>query len=500
MSQEETPNNGQEETPDWQEKIQAEKEALAETAKQQTPEVTVEEVPPSPAKPTDSGLDPDKCSDASRTMSMCNRTSEEIAPQVEKALDPEKVDAEKRRMIIQDREHLITRLLGTDRTPATTSQAQYATEAMRETKDPSKLVAVDIDKTSRGDTSYPQEVSGTAASVAFTARIRGIKKVYLYNSGFYVCLRPMDLSELDEFYMEVDHDGNELGRIVGGLMFLVHDTFLKDKFMDVLQTAVIDSNLKGWDRKTVLRDNISAQDLDTLYWAICSMMHKNGIKLDLICGHEECGHISKDQLMGIDRMRIVDTSVIPEEALRFLLADEQVTHKDLTRYRDEILAMKSSFTHKNVQFDLRVPTMGEVLTYSKELMSVIVSKTNEDYSLANAKVIRSVMINYNRNFTPWISRVTYLREDGTPDVTARDTAGIHAVLSLNDDSEDEGVILDKIGKFTRTTKLSHIGYAVLKCAKCGESSSDAVNGFKAWDAQSLFTSLTSLKLEQIGMA
>lgn len=513
---------------DWAKKIEEEKQQQQEESKSETPEIVVDSeekqidavsadvVEASITEPSadandapnvnpnhHDGLDPNKAIDAQYHISMTNTNPVENAKTIGNVLSDTKLNDDQRRAIYRDKDHYINRLLQTDGNAANSLQAMFATESMSNTKDPESLTVSDKDKTSHGKKSYGpinSELSGKNAALAFTARIKGIKKVYLYNSGFYVCLRPMDLNELDSFYTEVDQDGQELGRIVGGLMFLVHDMHLKTKFMELLQSITVTSNLVGWDRKKTLMDNISIQDLDTLYWAVCSMMHKNGIKVDLICGHDECKHITHNQLMDINRMRIVDPSGMSADALKFLISDEPVKPEQLEKYRKETLDMSHTFTYNHLRFDLNVPTVGEVIRYNKDLMAEIVGATNDEYTLNNEKITRSIMINYNRNFTPWIKKISYIDDSGNVEFSCRDVSGIHAALALNDDSADEGVILHEITAFIRETKLSHVGYAVLSCAKCGKSSTDAINGYKAWDAQGLFTSLTYLKLGLIGMA
>jgi len=507
MSEEQNSNEPNELTEkEWQEKIAKEKEE-----KQSSPEIIVEE--PDQVKSIEQpiidkdvnnnespNMDSEKATPANYHLPLCNTNPVETAKQVSDVLSDKKITHKKRREILSDRDHYISRLLQTDDTPASNMQAAFASEAMAETKDPSALRVSDKDKTSHGKKSYNAELSGEAARMAFTSRIKGIKKVYLYNSGFYVCLRPLELTELDDFYVEVDQEGEELGRIIGGLMFMIHDMHLKAKFMDLLNAAVVNSNLIGWNKKKTLIDNVSIQDLDTLYWAVCSMMHRNGIKIDLVCGHEDCQHVSKSKLMDINRMRIVDTSEMAEDALKFLISDEPVKPEQLKEYRNDTLDMSSSFSHNHIKYDLKVPTIGEVLSYQKSLMAEIVVNGNEDHSASSVQTTRRIMLNYNRNFTPWISRVSYLDDEGSVEFSCRDVKGVHAALALNDDSEDEGIIMKEVTNYIKRTKLSHVGYAVIACEKCGKSSTDHINGYKAWDAQALFTSLTYLKLGQIGMA
>lgn len=492
VNEQPTPEVQVDETQAWKDKIENERIA------KESERVVVEESK-KPSNPA-SNLDPNKAVDAKYQMPMSNTTPMANAQHVAEILSNPDLTKEDRRKILEDRDHYICRLLQTDSTASNNLQAAFATEAMGATEDVETLRVADKDKLSKGKRSYDKELTGKAAALALTARVKGIKKVYLYNSGFHVCIRPMDFTELDNFYTEVDQEGEELGRIIGGLMFLIHDTHLKAKFADLLESIVVSTNLIGWNKKSTLINNISIQDLDTLYWAVCSMMHRNGIKLDLVCGHSECGHVTPDQLLDINRMRIVDTSQMSQEALQFLVSDEPVKEEQLKEYREKTLDLKKSFTNRNIRYDLIVPTIGDVIKYNKKLMAEVIINAGDDYSLSNQRIMRNIMLNYNRNFAPWISRVSYIDEDGNVEFSCRDIEGVHAALALSDDSEDDGELMRGVTDFIKETKLSHIGYAVLKCVKCGKSSTDAINGYRAWDAQGLFTSLTYLKLGQIGMA
>lgn len=415
------------------------------------------------------------------------------------------MQAEEQRRVLRDTNSLMFRLLRANNNASNSSQAELMIRALRELSDSNRNLTNSVDtlikdkSTSGGK--FSNELHGNKAALAFTARLKGLKKVYLYNSGFHIDLRPFELAELNEFFMSVDNEGDELGRVLGGHFYMIHDLFVKQKFMELLPLAVVGSNLKNWDRGDVLAQNISINDYDTLLWAVCSLMYRKGVRVDMVCADPQCGNTTHNILHDISKMRMVDVEQLGEEAIEWISKGAEVTTKDLERYRKEIINQTKTFDDKNVRYHLRVPSIHEVLNYGNKLMSVITSKVQGEPTLKNDQVMSRVLINYNRSFVPWIEKIEMVNEDDPNKVDFSSTSheAFHSVLEVRVDDPDDGTVLTNITEFMRNTKLCHICYPAAPCAACGKVHPKAVDGMLAWDAQFLFFSLTYRRLEPIGI-
>ena len=441
--------------------------------------------------------------DITAQSTLTNMTNEEIGRWLEEEIRG--MPAEEQRRVLSDTDSLVFRLLRTNNNPSNSNQAEMMIRALDEVAKTNRKLVCSIDTVLKDKSTsggrFSNELHGNKAALAFTARMKGLKKVYLYNSGFHIDIRPFELAELNEFFMSIDNEGQELGRILGGHFYMVHDLFVKQKFMEILPLAIVGSNLKGWDRGDILAKNISINDYDTLMWAVCSLMYNKGVRVDMVCGDTSCGHTTRNILHDIQKMRMVDTENMGEEAIEWLVSGKEVTSKDLQHYRTEILGQTSTFTDKQIRFHLRVPSIFDVLDYGNKLMSIITAKVQGSHTLKNDQIVSRVLINYNRSFVPWISRIDMMNEDDSSkvDFTSTSHEAFHSVLEVRVDDPDDGTILTNITEFMRSTKLCHICYPATPCGACGKLHPHAVDGMLAWDAQYLFFSLTYRKLEPIGI-
>ena len=127
---------------------------------------------------------------------------------------------------------------------------------------------------------------GQEALMAVRARQLGIFKVTLYNSGFWISLTPLTLSDMARFIKEVDANRQHYGRIVGGLSFLYADLYMKQLFIDLIADHLVDSNVEGLGPNTardLLPRLVSFHDLDVLAFYACIMTNPKGLEYDVIC-------------------------------------------------------------------------------------------------------------------------------------------------------------------------------------------------------------------------
>ena len=357
------------------------------------------------------------------------------------------------------------------------------------------------DKSSHGG-KYKDNLSGNDAKLAFTASLTGVRKVFLHNSGFWLVLRPLRIAELNEFYQTVIHDSKELGRILGSEFYTIGDTYIKQKFFELLPLAVENSNLKGWRKTKTLLSNISIQDYDTLLWAFCLLMYPKGVYTDNKCNTEGCGGNQKDIHLDIEKMRLIDSSILTDEAKKFLLGNEERSASDLKSYREENLGLTASKVVDGVRFDLAVPSVQEVLDETNTVIQNIAALANGDMSITSEIVRTQQHLNLYRSYSPWIKYIHRLKEDGsvqfsTSDSSIYDVIYNHYLTNLDENGVSE--LSKVVTNFIETTKITHIGYRVSTCKLCKKSPSTAVDSYIPWDVQSLFFFLTCLNLTEAGL-
>jgi len=181
------------------------------------------------------------------------------------------------------------------------------------------------------------EVRGTNAESMFLASIRGMKKVYLYNSGFWVLIRPLTIAQLNSFYETVDLETKELGRDIGSVFFAFADVFLKQKFCELLSTIVVKSNLVGFEDENVLLQALDFHEYDVLVWAASCLLYKaSEVTLPFVCVSKECDYKHSSTDIDLNKLRFDRTEHMTPEQIAFVRKSESVTLADVQKYRAEL--------------------------------------------------------------------------------------------------------------------------------------------------------------------
>ena len=127
-------------------------------------------------------------------------------------------------------------------------------------------------------------LDGAAGFMAMTALTGGIRRVYLWNSGIVLTLRNLPLDVLARYYREVNHTDYEYGKNFGVFYYLFSDLTIKEYILEhLLPVAVCGSNYARWKDIDALRSVISAQDFNTILWALAVMMYPNGAPVKFVC-------------------------------------------------------------------------------------------------------------------------------------------------------------------------------------------------------------------------
>lgn len=349
------------------------------------------------------------------------------------------------------------------------------------------------DKRSKG-TKNRGELTGSQAKLSTIAAIRGLKKVYLQNSGFYIVIRPFTLSELNAFYNTVDNDTNTLGYQLGGLMHVITDLFLKQKFLDLLPISVVSSNLNGWDDDNTLIENISLHDYETILWAMCSLMYKEeGVTIPMTCCSEDCTYQQSEVQVDLDKMKFNRKGVLTKEQKEFVMDDSPKSPDKVKEFRDQVEAFNKWVQYGDMQYHLQVPTLKEYLDCGNKLFGSITAYAEESHSTRDQKILNELLLHANKMHMAWVKEFVY----GNPDEDGFRTKERDAIMeSLDLDVHQDTTFLDDIQQFIRDSKISYFCYTSLECPVCGaKPTQGTVDEFTVLDMQYLFFDLTCRKLE-----
>ena len=337
-----------------------------------------------------------------------------------------------------------------------------------------------------------KRVSGRAARLAVMSRLRGLKRVHLLNSGFYIDLRPPTLLELSEFYNSVDEAYKEYGRILGGHFYIIQDIYIKERLTELLPSFVENSNLENWDEGDTLLNHISFLDYDTCVWGLSTLMYSKGIKLKLQCSNEECDYHTTDVTVDLNNLRMNLTDKIPEKALKFLMDNRIKSEEDVIDYQKDLLGFNDNVLDDlngvDIKYNFKVPTINDYLEFGLSLISELTEVVTGDFTIENVEARNSFTYSSYQMFQPWIDSIEFYDEDGELDILIDDPIGISDTLQLA--QQDSLKLRSALLEYMSNCKLTYMCYTTMKCPLCGRVPDKTVNDYLPVDPQQLFFFLT----------
>jgi hypothetical protein len=351
-------------------------------------------------------------------------------------------------------------------------------------------------------TGGPKILTGDAAMATVIARTKGVFRIPLYNSGFWINMKPLSLSDLNAFYNEVDTDFKEFGRMIGSHYHLIFNIYTKKKLMDLVFENLISSNFDNYKNKQAFMDVVSINDYDTLAWALCTMMYPNGINIGVYCTNPECGHVDKSQDIDLAKCNFLNHDVLNADAVKWMMDGftdrKPKTHKDLQHYRVNIL--KGSKTVKDNTgtniYTFEVPTMQRYFEIGEELLNSIVESVHGERDTSNSRLYSEITYNVYKMLTPWISKMTMLDTNGATQFMTSDSAAIMESLDVH--YGETSNVYKEIEDFLKDSRVNYIGITSLKCPKCGRVPNFAKDNMFVFDVEHLFFGLSYLRLGRIG--
>lgn len=378
-------------------------------------------------------------------------------------------------------------------------QAKLLSMMLRELKTGNKkLIKLDgvLKSAVSRKTKVNKVLSKKEARLAVMSRLRGLGKIHLISSGFFVDMRPMSLLELSEFFNTVDDEAKEFGRILGGHFNIIKDVFVKSKVIELFPKLVEHSNLEDYTSGDVLMSNISFQDYDTIVGGIVSLMFDKGIEIGLQCSNKKCAYEIFNLKVNLKDIRYDLIDDLSTEAMEFLLNMDTKTPKELKHYRTKLLKSDTTLIDdhagRTLKYHLQVPTMPEYVTFGENLINELASTVRGEFDVDNIEARNALTYSNYQMFQPWVQSIDFLNDDGSLDVNIDDREAISDALQMVQQESvkfREGII-----QYMFNTKRTYMCYANMECPLCKKKPITAVDDFVPVDPQQLFFFLTCHQL------
>lgn len=344
------------------------------------------------------------------------------------------------------------------------------------------------DELIRGTEKSSGELSGADAKIAVLARAKGLRKVHLFNSGFWVLIRPPELAELSQWFNQISTEAKDFGKIVGGHFFMFSDVFLKQKFMEILPYLIVDSNLKGF-RSMNLSKMISIQDYDVLVWAVCTLVYKTGVTINLQCTNEKCAYEAANVTLDLEKMRFNNLSIVPQEAVGYLsklLAGKEQVNTTMLKQYHKLLKLSQTFVLDDVSYKVRVPSIDTFVSTGTKFIEMVLGAIKGTDNQIDRSLDEEVRLNLAKAYAPWVYRIE------TPQFSTSDTDAIIAQMEI--DVRKDNRLSTFISSYQFDTRISYFCYSMLECPKCHKTPSKDLHDYYPLDPTSLFFFLCSRQL------
>lgn len=349
----------------------------------------------------------------------------------------------------------------------------------------------------------PKVYKGKEAIQLINNRYRGVYKIQLPNSGFWIKITPLSPANMDAWIHEVDFGYKQLGRLIGGHFYLGFGIYLKQKLADILKpNLVVDSNLLNWSEGTNLIDNISIHDYDVLCWAFSTLMHRNGITISTTCTNPECKHTTSEQYIDLARCMYINPEVLTKEAIEFLVAGNApgiIRTKDaLYNYRTKLLKNRKFVTFNDQdQMELVDPSLGDYVRNGMKILGKLAASVKDGkLDITDEEVQRQTAFQLSSMFSSWVKSIVLKNEKGDVQAIIDDPDAI--TYQLETVMAERNDFTKKMEEFITNSKASFCAYTSAKCPKCGKQLDLLRDNIDPLDAEYVLFCLSYLKLGQIG--
>ncbi len=345
----------------------------------------------------------------------------------------------------------------------------------------------------------PQNLTGKKARIAVMARMRGLFKVNLLNSGFYLILRAPQVAELQEFASSVSIEASEFGRELGNHFGLCADVFIKAKFIELLEdyNLIVESNFVDINKKGALAENLSYFDYDVIMWALVSLMYRNGLHTRIACTH--CRTETPDALVDVSSTKWINTDLYTEEMINYWSekVDENGkpimrTARDLKNYRERIVPMTRRVVQKHgdskIALVLKDPSMARFLNFGEKFMNDLNKTLHGPTRLREKQMEIKATLHLFQMFAPWIKELEILDENDRVVMRTDDMDAITDTLDIG--MQKEFNLLKEINTYMGEARVNHIGTFSIQCPNCGAKPETGLDNFFPLDVETIFFALS----------
>lgn len=310
----------------------------------------------------------------------------------------------------------------------------------------------------------------------------------LYNSGFWVTMKPPAEDDLVELYRQLTSDAIDLGRYSYGLVYANTTAYTVARMCHFAMQQVYRIGTHP-DQITAANalEHIKVQDIGALLWGLACTMFPKGFAYERACtaDPEKCQHVVKETL-NLRKLQVVNTRALTDRNKVMLSENrsaQKLTIKDIESYQADLTraigrrVVINEGKSDEIAFNLRSPSIAEYIqtghrwigdmveTADKALGST--ATTEERNTLVEQRARASIM----RQYSHWVDSIELESN------VIKDRASIEKVLNnISGDRKVRVEFTKQVTKFIDFSSVSVVGIPAFTCPKCGKPNESHQDG------------------------
>lgn len=341
---------------------------------------------------------------------------------------------------------------------------------------------------------YNRSSSGEdrATEVVSSALLGGAHTTgFLVHSGISVIIKPPTIGQLSILDYKIGEGNQSFGRMIKGMVGTHENTYTIRAILDLFYSCLVSTSLGTIDR-TILDQNISWMDIETIAWLLACSKYPNGYSMIFPCTADpkgECDYIWSETV-NTKMLWYVDETRLSEKQRDYVA--KKYTHTDfeqMNAYLEEFdfsqwdtLRISDPMMDFDIEFKFVQPTIIQALASADEWEAALATASNQAfatplYGPARDKFIETQrQISMSLNYAQFVGSILIHyrpdedthEEDIPPPNVIENRGSITEILgNLASNDQANAMFISKVIEFVAMSTCAMVGIPNLKCPKCG---------------------------------
>ena len=338
----------------------------------------------------------------------------------------------------------------------------------------------------------------------------------LWNSGFWISVKPPTESALIDLMHIIRSDKVRIGRATYGMVYSAISSVTSKHVIDFIKAHIYTTSINS--KEFALEDidkYISMNDLDSVILAIISAMYPSGFNFSrscvadpLVCNHVTEAILDPDKLLYVNRRALTDSMLGHMSHRR----PNSMSMKDVESYQTQlasrnIRSMTYTSDGRSIHFELKSPNLRRYAESSGSWISDIEITVDRILQKEATDQTRDTLIKDHaratamRQYSHYVDSITF----GDNNVI-QDTESIFKVLSaLSADNSLAEDFNKNVVSLINSSSIANTGIPTFNCPNCEKPVLSRANKDPAYrnliplDLLSIFFSLVRVKMAKIAL-